>query len=451
MAVAQFAAVLPTHPGSCALGSRKFLVSDNLPILIVTADNKLRDELLSALESLSADAPVVNTATTARQALESARSRQPQLVILEMSTDLEALRTFTVDLKNAAPGVSIAAVVRPEVMNTDVSESGIIIAALRAGVSDFLRRPISSAELGELLVRFRRQAAPLPAVRGRVISFISNKGGVGKSTMAVNAAVGLALRHPDRVLLIDASLQMGVASSMLDLRPAVTLTDAARERSRLDETMLRQMVTVHPCGLHLLAAPADAVEAADIDDEIISRTITLAGRVYDYVVVDTFPLFDRVVVAILDLSDRAYVVVENVVPTVQGAAQLLDVLHRIGFPRERQRIILNRMTSLAGGLTAVDVANRLEAPIDHVLPYSTQVILAANTGQPYMLRSGSFFDRFNRFITAFNGLIVELEALSKPRENLTAGVVPLSTSSPPVRSAETMPLANLEFTDGPRP
>ncbi len=57
---------------------------------------------------------------------------------------------------------------------------------------------------------------------GRVVTFISNKGGVGKSTLAVNAAVGLALRHPGRVLLVDGSIQMGVAAALLNVQPETT-------------------------------------------------------------------------------------------------------------------------------------------------------------------------------------------------------------------------------------
>ena len=94
---------------------------------------------------------------------------------------------------------------------------------------------------------------------------------MGKSTTAVNAAVGLAVRHPERVLLIDASLQMGVCASLLDLTPATSLTDVVREKDRLDETLIRQLAVPHKSGLHLLAAPADAVEAGDIDDEVMSR------------------------------------------------------------------------------------------------------------------------------------------------------------------------------------
>jgi pilus assembly protein CpaE len=252
--------------------------------------------------------------------------------------------------------------------------------------------------------RGMRQAARL----GAVVSFISNKGGVGKSTLAVNTAVVLARKSPQRVLLIDASLQLGVAASMLDLTPAATLIDAVRERNRLDETFLRQLTVQHESGLHLLAAPNTAVEAAEVDDESISRVITLARRAYDFVIVDTFPLFDRVVVAVLDLSERAYIVTENVVPTLLGAAKLIELLAGLGFPIERQKLVLNRYASVSGGLKPLDVANRLNRPVDFVLPYDKRVVVAANTGRPY----GASPSRYFGFGPPLVALAVDIETLT---------------------------------------
>ena len=113
---------------------------------------------------------------------------------------------------------------------------------------------------------------------------------------------------------------------MLDLEPTLTLTDAARERDRLDEMLIRQLATVHESGLHLLAAPSNALEGSEVNDDLISRVLTLSRRAYDYVIVDTFPLFDAVVMSVVDASDVAYIVLENVVPTLLGATKLLSLL-----------------------------------------------------------------------------------------------------------------------------
>ncbi len=362
-----------------------------LNILTVSPDPRFREELDSALASLDDLHPVVHHAGDIRQAVEAARSRRPKLALVEMGSDVRPLQTFAQEASLVSPETTVAAVFRPDVFAPDVPESTILIQALRGGVKDFLRRPVSSNELSELLRRIQRSAVRQASCMGRIVAFVSNKGGVGKSTTAVNAACGLAVRHPQRVLLIDASLQMGVCASLLDLTPATSLSDVVREKDRLDETLIRQLAVSHPCGLHLLAAPAEAVDAADIDDEVMSRILTLARRTYDFVIVDTFPMLDRAIVAVLDLSDRAYVVLENVVPTVLGGVKFLEVLRGLGVSGERQRVVLNRHTNLPGSVSPADVANRLGHSVDHVIPFDKGVVIAANIGQPYVLRPSRFF------------------------------------------------------------
>jgi pilus assembly protein CpaE len=351
-------------------------------LLVISPDTKLHDELRAALHALGDRAPVPHFVAESRAGCEAARSRQPEVVLVEMGRDLAALKALAAEIHAGAPRALLVAAMRPELTAGD-SEGAVLIEVLRCGVKDFLRRPVSTTELDLLLARAQDQGPPQAARQAAVVSFVSNKGGVGKSTLAVNSAVVLARRNPGRVLLIDASLQLGVAASMLDLRPAATLTDAVRERTRLDESFLRRLATPHESGLHLLAAPHSAIDAAEVDDESISHVITLARRSYDFVIVDTFPLLDRVVVAILDLSERTYLVMENVVPTLLGAAKLVELLGGLGFPAERQRIVLNRYAVVSGGLAPLDVANRLGRPVDFVLPYDKRVVVAANIGRPY--------------------------------------------------------------------
>ncbi len=359
-------------------------------ILMVSPDPRFRTELESALSSLDDLHVVIHHAGDIRQAIEATRSRRPQLALVEMGSDVRPLQSFAQEAAYVSPETTVAAVFRPDAFEPDVPESTIFIQAIRGGVKDFLRRPVSSSELAELVRRVQRAPVRETGRLGRIVSFVSNKGGVGKSTTAVNSACGLAVRHPGRVLLIDASLQMGVCASLLDLTPTTSLSDVVREKSRLDETLIRQLAAPHSSGLHLLAAPADAVEAGDIDDEVMSRILTLARHTYDFVIVDTFPVLDRAIVAVLDLSDRAYVIVENVVPTVLGAVKLVEVLRSLGLSNERIRIVLNRYTTLPGSASPADVANRLGHAVDHVIPFDKGIVVAANTGEPYVLRKRFF-------------------------------------------------------------
>ena len=389
-------------------------------IVILTDDPQLQGELQTAAEGLGERQPRLRFVTDQHDLFEAVRSKPPGLVLAPFGETPSDVARLAKELSNLSPPIPLAAIFRPSGFRDDVSESSVLIEAMRAGTRDFLRRPISTTELRTLLDNLGPMDGHAgqsdSTTFGRVITFISNKGGVGKSTLSTNSAVGLAQRHPGRVLLIDGSLQMGVAAALLDVQPESTLTDAAAERDRLDTTMVRQMATQTSSGVHLLAAPRDAVDAMEVDDALMSRVITLARRTYDFVIVDTFPMFDSVVVATLDLSDRAYIVMENVVPTLLGAVTLLDVLDRIGFPAERQKLIVNRMQQVSGSLSLPDIAARMNRPIDHVLPYDKQVIAAANCGEPIGARSVGF--GLGGFVRPLRAVVDEIDALHRPDQTL---------------------------------
>ena len=99
-----------------------------------------------------------------------------------------------------------------------------------------------------------------------------------------------------------------------------------------------------------------------MDDEAISRIVNLARRSFKYVVIDTFPMLDSVLMTILDVTDIAFVVVQGTAPAVAGIARLLPVLEGLGVPASRQRLVLNyNYKAFLGDLQPSDIANRLAA------------------------------------------------------------------------------------------
>jgi pilus assembly protein CpaE len=363
-----------------------------LQILVVGHDANLPNEFHSALAGIPNWRAVVHHAPSFAQAVEPALSRYPQMICLQMGDDDRELIAFTRDMQASLSDTAFVALYSPERSAQEGSDSARIIEVLRSNVRDFLRRPVSSTELREILDRLFLPRIAKRTTASKVLSFISNKGGVGKSTLAVSTACALAKAHPSQVLLIDASLQLGVCALMLDLIPQATITDAVREKDRLDETLLRRLAIPHSCGLYLLAAPADAFDASDIDEASISRVLNVARRAFDYVVIDTFPLLDSIVIAILDVTDIGYIVMQGLATNVIGIAKYLPVLKGVGFPEERQHIILNQnYRGFPGNLTVGDIESRIGRTIDYVFPYKKQLLIATNTGQPYVLKANRWF------------------------------------------------------------
>lgn len=379
-----------------------------LQVLVVGPDPVLADEIDDALMSASAARSVLRSAPDFEAGLEQIRSRPADLVLVELGHDPQALRQLAARIHSLAPEAVLAGIQRP----SDHDDDKVLIEALRARFEDVLQRPVSSQALRPLLERLLAAQRADNLDEGVVIAFHSTKGGVGKSSLSVNTSVALAQRYPDRVLLIDASLQLGVCSVALDLDADATIADAARERDRLDETLLRQLAPAHESGLRVLAAPRDAVEAAEVDEESMARLLSLARRTFDFVIVDTLPILDGVMLAVLDLADRLYLVNQGTVPDVIGAARLLEVLDDMGIGIARRRVVLNRnVPRFPGALGASQVSERLKQAVDHEIPYEKRVFTGLNLGEPHVLKASTRFG-WGKAIAALADEIAELRSVS---------------------------------------
>src|SRR5689334_10260612 len=369
----------------------------SLRVLIVGNDRSLDEEFRGALSRIPDRQAVTYFADSYTQAAETATRRQPNLVVIEIDRETSEVVALARDLHDIVPDAAIVGAFTHDRLGQGQSEGATIIELLRAQLRDFVRRPLSATELRAVIDRlFARTATASKGPQARVAAFLGNKGGVGKSTLAVNVACGLALRHPDEVLLIDASLQVGTCAMLLDLKPTATIVDAVRERDRLDKTLLRHLTMRHGSGLRLLAAPTDALEGAEVDDEAIARIVNMARRSFKYVIVDTFPMLDNVLMTILDITDMALIVVQATAPAVAGAARLLPVLEGLGLPPTRQRIVLNyNYKTFLGDLKPTDIADRLDRTIEYVVPYEHRVLTSMNTGSPHILHTRRW-ERFGR-------------------------------------------------------
>jgi pilus assembly protein CpaE len=377
-------------------------------LLVISSDPGLAAELEDALPSIPGVRFTVQSETDLRRGVELARDRALDLVVLRLEESESRLPEIADAIKRDSPGTHIVAAYTEDFLHGEHSPA-LIIQSMRAHVTDFLRRPVSPSELAGVLDRQLINARSSGSgVDGAVVSFISNKGGIGKTSVSLSTAVLLAKWHPDRVLLIDASLQLGICGSMLDVEPATGLVDACREAFRLDTTLLRNLTARTKSGLRVLTAPRDAIQAAQVDEAAVARVIGIARRAFDYVIVDTFPAVDAVSMAILDLTDQAYVVTSDLVPIVQSMPAYIDVVLGLGVPEDRLRIVLNQpYPNFSGRLGADIVAERLGRDIDHAIPYSRRLLAAANLGRPYVLNAPSWFG----FGKALKKLALEIENL----------------------------------------
>lgn len=375
--------------------------------LVVSSDPAMEEEFEAAIRGIKSIRAVANYERDVRSGIEAARLRLPDVVVIEMRNNITEVKAFAEEIGVVAPHASVVVAYRRQVFVDPDEESRAIIEVLRARVRDFLRRPVSTGELQQVIDRLFRSPEIHHGELGKVISFVSNKGGVGKSTVSTNVACELGRRHPGRVLLVDVSLQLGICASMLNLETTQSIADAAQQLDRLDTTLLQQLSLPHPSGLRVLAAPPTVLAASDVNEDVVGRVVALGRRVYDYVIVDTFPVLDSVVMSVLDLSNIVCVVTQVMVPVLNGAASLLETFDELGLDPNRVWTILNRaQPSFSGELKPSDIEEHLGVRLRHIIPYEKRIPMSVNLGQPAVLSAG----KMSAFRRAMSRFVDDLEA-----------------------------------------
>lgn len=273
----------------------------------------------------------------------------------------------------------------PDLMRA-VVRAGVHDAIPFSGISDALTPAVT--ELLDRLKASRPSVEPSPVPqtrRGRVVAVFSPKGGVGRSTIAVNLAVLLAKRSNERVVVVDADPEFGDVSVLFRLNPARTILDAIDAGERLDVDLLASLLTTHhDSGVAVLAAPADPTLTAKVTPQSVSMLLQVLRDLPAMTVVDMPRTIHDVDLQFLAESDDIVFVTGMDVPSMKNARLGLQALELARIPLDRIVHVLNRADSNVR-LSPRDVEKTLQLKVDVSIPSDVLVPRSMNLGTPAVL------------------------------------------------------------------
>ena len=230
----------------------------------------------------------------------------------------------------------------------------------------------------------------------RVIAVAARKGGVGKTTTAVNLAAGLALYRHRKVLLIDMDAQGHCASALhAELRGVAT--------GSLSGVLLGKRRDVHEIalttgipGLHVTPSDKDLAEtegvmSARIGKEFLLRQAMKVARThYDVIVIDCAPNLGTLTVNALMAADQVLIPCDMSVLALEGVDDLFDTLETL------EDTLAHSLSVLGVLRTRVDARNqRMNETVEEALrtrygsyvldtkvPVNTKLAQAQLAGRP---------------------------------------------------------------------
>jgi pilus assembly protein CpaE len=216
-----------------------------------------------------------------------------------------------------------------------------------------------------------------PAGPAVTITVASATGGCGKTFLASNLAYLLAQGTRKRVAMIDLDVQFGELVPTLQLKPQASLCDVTLDE--LGVADVSAAMTSHPSGFHVLAAPPDPVAADSLAPGTARAAVLALRESYDYLIIDTPPTLNEVVLDAFDVSDHLVVLATLDVPSIRNMKVFLSTLDRLRIRQDGVHLVLNKAEK-GVGLTSGDIQQLLGRTWDLELPYDREVSRSVNLG-----------------------------------------------------------------------
>jgi DNA-binding response OmpR family regulator len=349
-------------------------------ILVVDDEPQVR-KLLGA--SLSKAGFIVGLAADGLEALKLVREAVPDLVITDVSmpnmNGLELSRRLRSSHKTA--GV-------PILMLSAAKQEQDVLAGYAEGADDYVGKPVEltilRAKIDRLLGRAAAAAPAAVADTGEAVLFMHGKGGVGATTLAVNTAVAMTSRSPERVGILDLNLTFADSDVMLDLRETRALSELSQLRGEIDDASFADFVSSHRSGVRLVMSNRTPEQAELVTLPAVQLAINWLRRKCEYVFIDLPANFSEQTLLAVDCARLVCLVTTARLASLKATRECMEVLEKLGHPRESTVLVLNQTEPQS--INVQRVTSFFQRPPDVVIGLVELFDQAADTGRPLVLQ-----------------------------------------------------------------
>ena len=226
----------------------------------------------------------------------------------------------------------------------------------------------------------RNATQKIASYDSKVVACYSPKGGVGKTTLAVNLAFALATMNK-KIALIDLNLQFGEVGVFLDITKGDTIADMVEEHS-FELSTIKCYLIRHQSGIQVMLSSSSPEYADLIRPEHIDSILSALRTEFDYVIVDMGVTLNDCAIAALETADTILLVVNEDIAALHDAKRSMKVLEALN-QQDKVKLVVNKE-----GISSIKVktiSGLLDLTPSLVIPYDLKsAMVAVNRGIPML-------------------------------------------------------------------
>ena len=294
-----------------------------------------------------------------------------------------------------------------------------IIKAMRLGAREFLPKPVIKEDLKRILSILLQEEDFDNESASKIITVYSNKGGIGKTTIASNLAYELAKTTRDKVALIDLNLQLGDISAFLNLNPSFDVAYVINNLiDKKEDLILNAFEKYDNTNLFILADPNYIEESGSIKPQKIEDLFNTLKKIFPYIIVDMSSNIDSNSLKILDKSDWILFTTIVNIPAIRNAQRCINLFNARRYSPDKVKVIINRYME-NDEIKIEDIENTIDKKIYWKIPNNYFSIMESiNRGIPVSLvnTNSNIANSFRELATKISDDVVE-QTISRYRGN----------------------------------
>ncbi len=374
-------------------------------IFVLDTNDNSREMIKSYLEELGYSENIRLYGDYSKAIDEIKLQDTPPIVLVDISQDFENQFEKIENIKLLTNKIVVT--------STDYS-TDTIVRAMRSGAREFLPKPILKADLQRVIETLSKQENEQENSASKIITVYSNKGGIGKTTVATNLAAEISKTTNSKVALIDLNLQLGDVSTFLNLNPSFDVAYVIKNLiDKKSNSILNAFEKYKNTELYILSDPNYIEQSESITPQQIESLFKVLKKIFPYIVVDMSSNIDPNSLKILDCSDLILFTTIVNIPAIRNAQRCLNLFKSRRYPKDKVKIIVNRFME-NDEITTNDIETTLGEKIYWKIPNNYFSIMESiNKGLTVseVNTNSNIANSFRNLATTISDEIVELSLL----------------------------------------